>query len=117
MKFLSSRKAIVENNSCLIEFKKQLFIKTKKKNALNVAGVGVFVIELKIGKKENGKMYYKKETVSDELFRNIYSVLCCSYYTLGLFQMFGRPPYLNSVGKNLGVVTMLRQSSRNTWTM
>ena len=87
MKFLSSRKAIVENNSCLIEFKKQLFIKTKKKNALNVAGVGVFVIELKIGKKENGKMYYKKETVSDELFRNIYSVLCCSYYTLGLFQM------------------------------
>ena len=47
---------------------------------LNVAGVGVFVIELKIGKKENGKMYYKKETVSDELFRNIYSVLCCSYF-------------------------------------
>ena len=35
---------------------------------------------MKIGKKENGKMYYKKETVSDELFRNIYSVLCCSYY-------------------------------------
>ena len=28
---------------------------------------------MKIGKKENGKMYYKKETVSDELFRNIYS--------------------------------------------
>ena len=44
------------------------------------------MIELKIGKKENGKMYYKKETVSDELFRNIYSVLCCSYYTLGLFR-------------------------------